>query len=1121
MMTIALTLSVPVSAATNNDSEKVIEVEETSEQASTETSTKSNATPADGEEMIIAEEDNEPIGYYDPNRVYNYWIYPYIDELRNNPESRFIDFGESYAEIAQITEGQNVVYPATVTCESEKDLVYENDKSKELIGQEIPVRVINELGMYFIPESGEDMEDAPARYKSVIIPDGVKHIYGAWYGSWDRYNVPDEYKYELEVLSIPDSIEHVNWPFMFWYCSVCPNHEVIIPASLKSVGNRTSFKAHEYPTISGVSADTYARYSRLKIVNRSTMTFTHEQLYENMNISGNLKESIYNVWYNENGTQVDELLPGETIYFGNWTAEGIYPPSTTDDFDRWGFENTEANYGDPVNGYAINTSDYQKLVSGLDPVRRDTVKQQLNVNLAGTNKKWFGSCYGMSASTIAVNTKDISTAGLGLGSAKTLMEVKTADSSYKNNKKDTIGTTESVINFFHAQQSLPEYQDVRYEFTKLTSAEQLSRVENLAKTAKSKPALIDIWWKEGSNIEGHSIVAKGWRKLGSTDSSALRNKYKYCIITYDSSNPDLTGNTSDCNIYYNDEGQWEVPGWGITPSNAYMICGSNDIATFNPVSYATGEYRKTATSQTSIKAAASEWTVNWGNNNHADIVNGVIAQSTDDSLRILPEATDMPLNDTVYRLTVPNNEVYTISSDKPINHSVATNDSITEIKTEGGAAVTYDNGNVSIKAKHEGVELRLVKNESPIASPEFKVNSPSSSELSIKKDEKGYLIKGNDLSDIELVEEKNGRKVKEFVSTDSKTIIVGENEKGETTVFADTDDDGIFETEVKPEKKASTIVIGQKLNVRQSCFADVTDTISRFEVSDRALASMSKDMLNGKKPGTVTVYAQKMISKNNYENLAECEVTILSKPQLKFTKNMTYVGQSINGNDFFKTDDIKTYGATYWESNKPGIIEVTDSSKGSLQAKGNGTAKITAYFGEKGVPGTYKVSANLVVKVPAFAKSDYNLQTGQKLTISMKNVTGALDPAWTAEKDNLATATAQLNNKGVKTGKVIVEALNYGDTKLIATIDGQAYECTVHVTAPEINKKAMTLSVGKTGTVSIKKTKIKKTDIKWETDNPEVAVVDINGKITAKKSGSAVIYTETGGIRNECHVTVQ
>ena len=91
------------------------------------------------------------------------------------------------------------------------------------------------------------------------------------------------------------------------------------------------------------------------------------------------------------------------------------------------------------------------------------------------------------------------------------------------------------------------------------------------------------------------------------------------------------------------------------------------------------------------------------------------------------------------------------------------------------------------------------------------------------------------------------------------------------------------------------------------------------------------------------------------------------------------------------------------------------------------------------MPGTYKVSANVYVKSPAFSKTDYSLQTGANLTISMKNVTGAQAPEWYTEDDSIATATAQLNKNGIKTGKVIIEGLGYGDTKLVAVIDGQEY----------------------------------------------------------------------------------
>lgn len=1113
MMTIAIAASIPVSAAATDTEEVVIEVGANESVRDGVVAEKDTALNTESENIEIAEEEEPPVGYYDENREFDYFVMPYTEKSRKDPS--FIECGGPYAIVSAQATGEDIVYPSTVTCESEKDIVdwYRDDEGKKLIGQEIPVRYITNVGTYFKYGSDKENPRKAKKISKLIIPDGVKQVRGGW-ADWDDTiaSRPDEYKTELKEVYIPDSVEFVDNYFMYWYCSVCPKHEVIIPSSLKTVEGTGAFKTHEY---SNSSLLTWAKDIRLKVVNKSKMTFTYEQLYYKMPTQ---ESSEYCIWYDENGNQVDELLPGETIYFGDWTDEGIYLHQTVDEFDRWGFENAEQNYGNPENGYAISTQDYQKLTLNLDSVRKDTVTRELNVNLAGTNKKWFGSCYGMSASTISVNTKDITPAAMGI-SSETLMDVKTADSSYKKDKKDSIGAVESTINFFHVQQSLPEYQAVRDEFSQLSPAEQISRVANLAKTAKSKPAILDIWWKDGNNIEGHSIVAKGWRKLGNSDSSSLRDKYKYCILTYDCSNPDLTGDTSDCNIYYNDEGQWEVPGWGITPSNAYMICGTNDISTFNPISYTSGEYRKATTPQTSIRAEASEWTVKWGENNRAEIVNGVIVQSTDDSLRILPTLTNTPVSQTEYKVNMPNNKEYSISSDKPLNHSVVTNDSITEIKTEGGASAVINNGDVAVNSNTDGIELRFVMNESPISENEAKIKASNAKELDVTQVENGFVVKGDDLTDVVFAEVKNNVENPKTLQTEDKSILITEKE-GEVIAYSDKDGDGIHETEIKVEEKKCTIVLGQKINLRQTCFSDVTDTISRYAVNNTSLAGVSKEMLSGKKTGTVTVYAQKMISKNNYENIAECEVTILSKPKLKFTKNMTYVDQTVNGADFFLTEDIRTYGATYWESNKPGIVEVTDSENGILKAKSSGTAKITAYFGEKGKQGTFKVSANLAVKIPSYVKTEYSLQTGAKLPISMKNVNGALDPEWETSDEGIARASAQRNSKGVKTGKALVEGVACGNTTLIATIDGQKYNCTIYVTPPEINKKAMTLKVGKQGTVSLKKTKIKKADVIWISDNPEVATVDENGKITASKSGNATIYTETGGIRNECHVTV-
>ena len=151
------------------------------------------------------------------------------------------------------------------------------------------------------------------------------------------------------------------------------------------------------------------------------------------------------------------------------------------------------------------------------------------------------------------------------------------------------------------------------------------------------------------------------------------------------------------------------------------------------------------------------------------------------------------------------------------------------------------------------------------------------------------------------------------------------------------------------------------------------------------------------------------------------------------------------------------------------------------------------------------------------------MQTGQTLVLSMKNVNGLSNPSFTTSRASCLTATAQLDKKDNKTGKVILTALNtYTDNiTLTATIDGRPYTCSVKITPPAIQKTEITLGVGRSTTIALKNTKIKKADVNWVSKNPAIAEVKPGGKVIGISKGTTVIYTETGGIRNECTITVK
>ncbi len=71
----------------------------------------------------------------------------------------------------------------------------------------------------------------------------------------------------------------------------------------------------------------------------------------------------------------------------------------------------------------------------------------------------------------------------------------------------------------------------------------------------------------------------------------------------------------------------------------------------------------------------------------------------------------------------------------------------------------------------------------------------------------------------------------------------------------------------------------------------------------------------------------------------------------------------------------------------------------------------------------------------------------------------------------------------------------------------------------KLSKSKLTLTVGKTKTIKLKKAK--KLKVKWSSSNKKVATVTKNGKIKAKKKGTAKIIAKYKGKKYICKVTVK
>ena len=316
-----------------------------------------------------------------------------------------------------------------------------------------------------------------------------------------------------------------------------------------------------------------------------------------------------------------------------------------------------------------------------------------------------------------------------------------------------------------------------------------------------------------------------------------------------------------------------------------------------------------------------------------------------------------------------------------------------------------------------------------------------------------------------------------------------------------------------------TMISGEKLSLTNAIFCDVEKKPAQVKSKNSGIVKIVGDNAIAKNIGTVVVEAQ-IVSDDKSKQTILCEITVVAKPKFKITKTMTYVGQQFTAAEYLSSEEAAN-GIMLWETSKDTVVEVIDEKEGRFEVMGPGTAKITAYFGEKGTKGVIKITSSINVKLPSFSKKEYNMITGAKQTISMKDVNSASNPVWDISDEYIIELSGMSQKNGKSTGKVTLYAKEAGETELTVTIDGQDYQCSIKVAEPVLSKEDIELKVGKTKVLTVKNTKLKKKDIEWSSDDETVATVDSNGKVKAVGEGGTVINAVVGGVPLKCAVVVE
>ena len=497
----------------------------------------------------------------------------------------------------------------------------------------------------------------------------------------------------------------------------------------------------------------------------------------------------------------DNLRPGVIGFL--WAKE-----------DRWGFSNsaTADAFGvDQSEGYYITSNDYNRLISQLSNTEKNAITYSIHladptthgVNIYRYNvdalsnhahESWGGSCYGMSV-WACLRKKGI----LKAPDNKTPIFVL---SDYSCTKQ-----VESAINYYHMQQYLKTSLNAQEEFMNKTQTEQLGLLEQLCSkfNTSGMPVLICFEWYEKfkSNGEcdtdsyaGHAVVGYGVEDIGpiQLDVQATSYTYNHRILIYDCAYPNNPNGSY--NLYYNDEGIWCIPGWGIVSDNSQtsdtkynngrLALATADISVINAVDYTSGELssleKESSVKQSMTTIANNDYTLKWGNY-CADISGFTVSNSnsTENINVVLAEnvTTNGELTATAATAILPDSNRYIVESDEDnLVFQLNSGNYLTTVRANASGSIDFQaDGSVMLNTNEPTeYDIDLTANEGYYTLPWYtiEITGSNATTVSAMLVEGGVLVSGDNLSDVTICGT-NDEETKELnFTTDEKSVLITE-----------------------------------------------------------------------------------------------------------------------------------------------------------------------------------------------------------------------------------------------------------------------------------------------------------------------------------------------------------
>ena len=357
----------------------------------------------------------------------------------------------------------------------------------------------------------------------------------------------------------------------------------------------------------------------------------------------------------------------------------------------------------------------------------------------------------------------------------------------------------------------------------------------------------------------------------------------------------------------------------------------------------------------------------------------------------------------------------------------------------------------------------------------------------------------------------NGKSAGCTVTVEKKQIPVTEVRLSESTVGIVEGSTYKLTATVLPENTTDSKNVSWSSSNSEVATVDANGTVTAKRAGTAVITATST---NGKSAGCTVTVSKKEIPiteislDKSSATLTEGETTTLTATVLP--ENTTY-GKSVK-----------------WSSSNVAVATV--DLMGKVTAKSAGTAIITA-ISENGKTASCTITVNkkdinITITEVRLNKSTETLTEGETTTLTAtvlpENTTDSKSVSWRSSNSEVATVDANGTVTAKRAGTAVITA---------TSTNGKSAGCTVTVSKKEIpiteislDKSSATLTEGETTTLTATVLPENTTDSKsvsWRSSNSEVATVDANGTVTAKRAGTAVITaTSTNGKSAGCTVTV-